>query len=564
MKKTQIIDTESTETCMIALSASFSLMSFNRAAYQLLGIESKLGEVYPPEKMFDRDSLATADKLFNDVIKKGLTVNTIKLGFVTSDGRQIHCNVKALPMVTNRFSTIGIILSFHAQDSKLFQKSKPPVLKHLPRLGYQEVVDGLPEGVFTIDRDWRISSFNKTAERLTGYAPGDIIGEYCWQVFQSGSCKQHCPLGTIFQSGKLCENLVSTILTQTGFQQKIVFNAGPLKTVDGIVMGAFKTFHLAPPSKEDRDRSLINATFQGMVSNSCAMKTIFSMLQDVAASRASVLISGESGTGKELVARAIHNLSHQSQGNFVAVNCSALPETLLESELFGHEKGAFTGAEHLKTGRFELADNGTLFLDEIGELKPSLQVKLLRVLEQKEFERVGGTSPIKLNARIIAATNQDLEKALGNGLFREDLYYRLRTVPIRIPPLRERIEDIPLLVDYFIKIFNQKYDKTVRVVDPKVLDFFMEYHWPGNVRELERCMEHAFVFVKGPIIFSRYLPEIGEFNTIETVPQIETAPDQNNLLWALDKAGGRRATAAELLSISRTSLWRRMKEAGLI
>ncbi len=238
------------------------------------------------------------------------------------------------------------------------------------------------------------------------------------------------------------------------------------------------------------------------------MQELFQLLPDVAASPTNVLIQGESGTGKELVARAIHHHSSYREGPFVAVNCSALAETLLESELFGHEKAAFTGAIRSKVGRFELARGGTLFLDEIGELKPELQVKLLRVLEQRVFERVGGTRLIPMEARIISATNRDLIKALADGSFREDLFYRLRTVPITLPPLRDRIEDLPPLVEHFLGRLNQKYQKEVRGLDPKVMAQFLKYPWPGNVRELERILEYAFVFVKGPVIFERNLPSL--------------------------------------------------------
>lgn len=556
---------ESADTCMIALSTSFCLMGSNPVAKKLLGIASQPGEIYPLEKIFDQDSLGAADKLFKDVINRRMAMHSIKAGMVHSDGRRILCSVSALPLVSTGLETIGIILYFRAMAKKMVQESKPPSLKYLPRMGYQGVVDGLPEGVFTIDRSWRINSFNKTAEMLTGYANQDIIGKLCWQVFQCGSCRSDCPFAKVFQSGRPCENQEVTIVTRTGFARKIITNVGPLKAADGTVVGAIKTFRPKPAQKKMPGRPSDVPTFQGMIGSSRAMKSMFAMLKDIALSETGVLLTGESGTGKELVARAIHNLSHQHQGSFVAVNCSALPETLLESELFGHEQGAFTGADHLKPGRFERADNGTLFLDEIGELKPSLQVKLLRVLERKEFERVGGSAPLRLNARIIAATNKDLGKALDQGTFRQDLYYRLRTIPIHIPPLRERTQDIPLLVEHFIKKFNLKYDKNVRLADPKVMGFFMQYPWPGNIRELERCMEHAFVFVKGPIIFPKYLPQMGEFNApSRTVSLPEDTIDQDDLLWALDQTKGKRAEAAELLSISRTSLWRKMKKAGLL
>ena len=565
MKTADTRHTRSDTTGIIALSPKFSVMGINRQACRMLGIAPSPGTDCPLEKIVDKKFLAAAGRLFADAMEKKTPVKDAVICLVNAAGRPFHCKVSALPLMSKHQSAIGVILSFRVSEAQKPAGLSRSSLTYLPRLGYQGVLDSLPEGVFSIDREWRVNGFNKTAETLTGHARDDIIGKYCWQVFQSGSCQHNCPLADIFKNGRSCENQETTILTHTGSVRKIRFNAGPLKTADGSVVGAVESFRLLPMKKENKRPSLDAFTFQGMISKNMAMKSLFAMLRDVATSQADVLITGESGTGKELVARAIHTLSHPDTKTFVAVNCSALPETLLESELFGHEKGAFTGADQMKQGRFELAGNGTLFLDEIGELKPALQVKLLRVLEQKEFERVGGSSPIKLFARVIAATNQDLDKALACGSFREDLYYRLRTIPLRVPPLRERIEDIPLLVDHFINTFNRKYDKNVRLVDPKVMDFFKKYHWPGNIRELERCMEHAFVFVRGPIIFPRYLPEIADLTVQETTgPGKKNKPDQENLLWALEKADGNRTQAAKLLTISRTSLWRRMKGAGLI
>ena len=306
-------------------------------------------------------------------------------------------------------------------------------------------------------------------------------------------------------------------------------------------------------------------SFSNIVGKSDGMLRLFTMLPDIAASDANVLICGENGTGKDLFARTIHEHSPRSKGPFIAVNCSALTETLLESELFGHEKAAFTGADRLKQGRFEMANGGTIFLDEIGELKPNLQIKLLRILEQQKFERVGGTESILMDARIISATNKNLPEAIKKGTLREDFYYRLRTIPITIPPLRERKTDIPLLINYFIKRFNKQYNKKVRSVDTKAMRFLQQYHFPGNVRELERAIEYAYVFIKGPVIFMSSLPDFEEFHDIENHPPAEFYSDTQDhgkeaISWALSQSSGKREDAARLLGISRTSLWRRMKK----
>lgn len=435
-----------------------------------------------------------------------------------------------------------------------------------PRFDYQELFEYLPEGVFTIDSRWRITSFNKTAEKITDYTKEEVIGRHCWEIFRSELCRKGCPLSICFETGNLQMDQEVEVTNRLGLTKTLIVNVNILQDQNGAVQGGIETFR--PPCKCDYILPRPLPAFEGIIGESPMMRSLFDILPDVAASNTNVLLCGESGTGKELLAKAIHSRSNRREGPFVAVNCSALAESILESELFGHEKGAFTGADTLKQGRFELARGGTLFLDEIGDLKPQIQVKLLRVLEEREFERVGGTRTIKLDARIISATNQNLENAMREKRFREDLYFRLRTVPFYVPPLRERKEDIPSLVSHFIKILNSRYQKRVRSVDPKVMRIFMNHHWPGNIRELERILEYAFVFVKGPVIFERHLPEIKSTFSLQNREEQSPIPhgnsrDKETILWALSNTGGNRQNAAGLLGISRTSLWRRMKEFGL-
>jgi len=438
---------------------------------------------------------------------------------------------------------------------------------------YRTLFETLPEGVFSIDREFRITSFNHTAERISGFRRHDVMGRYCWEIFRSNRCRKSCPLGRALDTGETRMDQEVTTFYANGERQLLLVNVNVVKDDQGTPVGAVETFRSV---RLDDTSSFSVSTWDqemtGIVGKSTVMHSVMSRLADVAATEANVLISGESGTGKELLALAIHRFSHFRKGSFTAVNCASLAESLLESELFGHEKGAFTGADRAKPGRFELANGGTLFLDEIGEMKPALQVKLLRVIEQKVFERVGGTTPIPLQARIISATNQDLKKARLEGRFRDDLYYRLRTVPLVLPPLRKRPEDIPLLIDHFILKLNAKYSKRVRSVDPKAVKRLSRYHWPGNVRELERCLEYAFVFVKGPVIFNHYLPELED--EIQPVPgtaiitgipgRQKSSVDENSICLALEQCDGRRQEAADLLGISRTSMWRYMKKQGLI
>ncbi len=314
-----------------------------------------------------------------------------------------------------------------------------------------------------------------------------------------------------------------------------------------------------------------------IVGQSQALQKVFDVVTKVADSDSTVLITGESGTGKELIARAIHYSARGPIGPLIPVNCGAIPEELLESELFGHEKGAFTNAIKTRAGRFELADGGTIFLDEIGEMSPKLQVKLLRVIQEKQFERVGGTRTITVNIRVIAATNQDLYRAVESGRFREDLYYRLNVIPVHIPPIRQRREDIPLLIEYFFNRFRRKKKTNVEGIDPEVVEALTAYDWPGNVRELENLIERLVILADGPSITLDDLPERitrppkaaarGEFVLPDEGFSLSDylAEVENDLIaQALEKAGGVKSKAAQILGINRTTLVEKMKKKGMM
>lgn len=436
---------------------------------------------------------------------------------------------------------------------------------------YDTLFENLAEGVFTISNRWRITSFNRRAQEITGFRREEVLGRNCWDIFRSDLCKSNCPLKLTMETGVVRMDQDVRIVDRGGRAQSILVNTSVLKNKHELVIGAVETFRpIARLESAESEGVSIGEQPAQIVGQSPELHKVLTMIPDVAASDATVLIEGESGTGKELIAKAIHARGARSQGPFVAVNCSALAETLLESELFGHVKAAFTGAATNKVGRFELAKGGTLFLDEIGEIKPEIQIKLLRVLEERVFERVGGTRPISMDSRIIAASNKSLVQLVTKGWFREDLFYRLRTVPLYIPPLRDRASDIPLLVDYFLEIFNRVYGKSVRGVDPKALRFMQRYPWPGNVRELKHALEYAFVFVKGPIITLSHLPEMSVSQSPAPVDRVFSPAadgwedERITLQRALEKAGGRRAAAAYQLGISRSTLWRKMKMYGLV
>jgi len=559
---------------VVVLDRGLRVMGCNQAARQLLGLTRRAGEYLALEEIFEGPHLAGAQAALDQALGAGRPSPGQEARLRDAQGREFACRYWVDPLFGPARQVQGAILTLQDLEfNPLAPDRLDPAesLPQMPRLGYQALFENLAEGIFTINTRWRITSFNQSAEQITGYRREEVLGRFCWDIFRSDLCQTGCPLKTTLETGLTRMDQDVRMLSKDGRRITVLINTNVVKDPSGQVVGAVESFRLLNGSENGLETAAAGQSFSDIIGTSPPMRRLFQMLPDVAASQASVLITGESGTGKELVARAIHHHSPRREGPFVAVNCSALAESLLESELFGHEKAAFTGAVRSRVGRFELARGGTLFLDEIGDLKPELQIKLLRVLEEKVFERVGGTRLIPLEARIIAATNRDLDQALKDGSFRQDLYYRLRTVPISLPPLRQRRQDIPLLVQHFIERLNKTTGKEVRAVDPKVMKIFMEYRWPGNVRELERIMEHAFVFVKGPVIFTSNLPALeelmGRTAPLETAPRLGPDQDEHSarqaVLQALEACGGRRGEAARLLGISRTSLWRRMKALGL-
>ncbi|HMK65395.1 MAG TPA: sigma 54-interacting transcriptional regulator [Thermodesulfobacteriota bacterium] len=550
----------------VVLDLKSRIMGANETARRLFGSELSPGENFSLENFIHGPHLAEAQSALENALGKGEGTQSGLAIAEDAQGNTFNCLYSANPIFGQGKQVVGVILSFHDADYSHIEpdsNADPSLMPQVPPLGLENLVEQLAEGIFTINSRWRIISFNKTAEKITGYKRNEVLGRFCWEIFRSDLCQSDCPLRLTLETGLTRLDQDVRMLDKQGSKLPVLVNTSVVRDRSGLVVGAVESFRPLMEMQEEAEQTVGKPRGPEIIGKSQAMTRIFEMLPDLAASDVNVLIQGESGTGKELIARAIHNHSSNKKGPFIAVNCSALAESLLESELFGHEKAAFTGAIRSKVGRFELARGGTLFLDEIGELKPELQVKLLRVLEQKVFERVGGTRLIPMQARIISATNRDLGRALKEGTVREDLFYRLRTVPVTLPPLRQRREDIPLLVEHFMARLNRKYGKDVRGLDPKVLKLFMNHPWPGNVRELERVLEHAYVFVKGPLIFLNNLPAMDEFlqeRKIEVPPEGAGEYDSKAIQNALAQARGRKKEAAALLGISRTSLWRIMKQ----
>ncbi len=426
------------------------------------------------------------------------------------------------------------------------------------------ILDSIADGVFTIDQDFQITSFNRAAEEITKFSGDAAIGQYCCEIFRANVCFENCALRETLETGKNIINREINILNSENEELPVSISTAVLRDKDGTFLGGVETFRdLSVIKKLTREVSQ-KYSFQDIISKHPAILRLFDILPDIAQSNASVLIQGGSGTGKELFARAIHNLSFRKDKPLVAVNCGALPDTLLESELFGYVRGAFTDARQDKPGRFQLADQGTMFLDEIGDISPAMQAKLLRVLQEETFEPLGSTKTHHVNVRIIAATSKDIQTLIENGQFRQDLYYRINVMTIDIPPLRDRREDIPLLVDHYIHHLSHTTGKQIRAVRADAMKLLLNYDYPGNVRELQNIIEHAFVLCKEHELTTACLPSyLSTPESISSKPRGQSNRLQDlevqTILETLKQHHWNKTKAAKALGINRTTLWRKLK-----
>jgi len=435
------------------------------------------------------------------------------------------------------------------------------------------ILDSIADGVFTVDLDWRINSFNRAAELIAGISQEEALGKHCWEVFRANICEKQCALRQTIETGKRIVNQSIYIVASDGNRIPVSISTAILKDESGRIIGGVETFRDLSLVEELRKELTGRHTFFDIVSKSKEMHRLFVILEQVAQSDSTVLLQGKSGTGKELFARAIHSLSARSKGPLVIVNLGALPDSLIESELFGHKAGAFTGARVDRIGRIGAAEGGTLFLDEIGDLSAHLQVRLLRVLQEKTYEQLGSNKTIHADIRIVAATNKDLNALVKKGSFREDLYYRINVIKLTLPPLRERREDIPLLVDHFLRRFNSLSGKEITGVSQEVLVSLMAYDFPGNVRELENIIEHATVLCRGELIEIQHLPDylqpaipLKETGTQESVSskRVKWADlERGFLLQVLRDNNWNRQEAARELGIGRQTLWRKIKRLNI-
>ena len=430
----------------------------------------------------------------------------------------------------------------------------------------------ITDGVMVVDRDGRILSLNRAAEKMTGYREREVRGMEC-SILDTDACAMHTNKGkgigcNLFKKGKVT-NKRCQIRDKNGKFVHLLKNAVLLKDRKGKTVGAVETmtditslFMKEMEIEKLRDELNHEHGFMGMIGNSPGMEKVYTLINDAATSDVPVNILGESGTGKELVARAIHKLSRRSKGPFVRVNCAALNEYLLESELFGHKKGSFTGAIRDRKGRFEAANKGSLFLDEIGDMSLAMQSKLLRVLQEKEIERIGENHPVKVDVRVIAATNKDINRMVQEGSFREDLLYRINVFPINLPPLRERSDDIPMLVSHYLKDIPSVHQDDIKGMTREALDALKSFNWPGNIRQLINGLEYGAITCKGDIIDIDHLPSYLFENKI-TVKTNRDDYDKQLIISALKENNYHRAKTSEQLQISRVALWKKMKRLGI-
>jgi len=434
---------------------------------------------------------------------------------------------------------------------------------------YDPILDSLTEGVFTVDLNWQIMSFNRAAEEITGIPRERALGKPCKDILRANICESKCALRQTMDSGDPITNRSIFILDESGRQKPISITTALLKDSDGEIIGGVETFRDLTNIEKLRKEIRHQYEVADIISRNHRMQNLFGVLPDIAESPSTVLIEGESGTGKELFASAIHQLSRRSKKPFVAVNCGALPDALLESELFGYKAGAFTDAKKDKQGRFAAAEGGTLFLDEIGDVSPAMQVRLLRFLQERIYEPLGSVTPVRSDVRIVAATHRKLAELVKAGTFREDLFYRINIVKLEIPPLRDRLEDIPLLVEHFIERFNMLQARDIMGIGESALVCLMSHDYPGNVRELENLVERAFILCRDGQIERHHLPEF-------ICGQLETEPsgvggdadsfkqmEASFLMNALRRHGWSRVETAKALGVHKTTLFRKIKSLGL-
>ena len=547
-----------------------NILVFNEAASRITGYDEDEVIGKPFEFLFSKRP--EDQKFIHQSLDENLAFSNISMNI--TDGKGNVKNVLASITPIKRDENVLSVVFVFRDTKEMLALAEEIQQKTFELIDQKNKLDAIfnsnIEGTFTIDNDWTVTSFNTSAEKITGYKKSEAIGKKCWDIFNSSLCRNGCHMEQTIQKSKPMIGNELEIMHKDGKKIPIRVNSGILINNKNENIGAVETFIDISEIKNLSEHLSDIFKYENIVGRNKEIKQIITVLESVSQTDSSVLITGESGTGKELAARAIHINSPRKTGPFIAVNCSAFVESLIESELFGHEKGSFTGAIKTKIGKFELAKGGTLFLDEIGDLSLAVQTKFLRVLETREFERVGGNKTIKVEARIIAATNKHLSEEISVGRFREDLFYRINVINIHLPPLRERMDDLPLIVNHFIELFNKKFNKEIRQFSSQAFDILMDYEWPGNIRELENVIEHCFVLCNGKVIQVECLPKrlreqkktvITSSNVIQKNGFKDV--ERELIISVLDKYDGNRTKAAKELNINPSTLWRKIKKLGI-
>ncbi len=443
---------------------------------------------------------------------------------------------------------------------------------------WKTVVNTIRDGIMIVDKQGNIVTVNKAFEKIIGFPKKELVGASCailnCSIYDDARRNGKGHWCGLFRTGKM-DHRKCTIRQKTGSHIHVLKNAALLYDGDGEVLGAVESItDITEIIKRDHQIAAFRRelksedSFHGLLGKSAPMQKVFDLITNASQSDAHVIIFGESGSGKELVAKAIHNLSRRKQKPFVKVNCAALTESLLESELFGHVKGAYTGAYKNRAGRFEMANQGSILLDEIGDLPLSMQIKLLRVLEEKVIERVGDNKPIPVDVRVISATNRNLHRLIREGKFRKDFFFRINVIPLYLPPLRERADDISLLAGSFFRKTRLKSGKNIKEISPEAMEILVQYQWPGNVREMKSAFEYAFVTCNQSVIRPEHLPPHVLHNkdvhvSDKKIEMRHAANKKRALIAALERTGGNQSKAARLLGISRVTVWNRIKKYNI-
>jgi PAS domain S-box-containing protein len=562
---------ESVSDGMVAISPEGKILYANRSFLERSGY--CLAEVVgKPCREIVRESICDSGCPFAEVLDTGVAADRFDVEVRGKGGEEMSACVNFTPLKEASGQVIGVVEVI--RDITKLKELKDNLKKtnsmyHRERVKNRTILDNIPSGVYTVDREMKFLSFNRSLESITGYSAEEVLGKRCTEILRSDFCEAGCPLKRSMRTGETLRGIELNLRARDGSVVPIASSTAVLRDEEGRPIGGICSFRdlrelHAVPFSQGHARE-----FQGMLSKNPKMHEIFDLIETVAESDANVLIEGESGTGKELVARAIHRLSVRTGKPFLGVNCASLNENLMESELFGHVRGAFTGAVKDRMGRFEMAEGGTLFLDEVSEIGLHLQAKLLRVIQEREYQRVGETGARKANVRILSATNKRLKELIAGRTFRDDLFYRLNVVSVTPPPLRERKEDIPILVEHFLSRPQENRGGCKRSFSPLAMQALLEYPWPGNVRELENAVERAKICSRGEVIEESALPaEIrhrgaaiprrgGSFG--EKAANLEA----DRIRESLVHSGWNRTEAAARLGVSRVTLWRRMKQLGI-